>query len=199
MLSLAEISSVEDVTLLLKAWKEGDNSALDRVTPIIYDELRRVAIAYLRSEAPGHTLPPTALVNEAYLRLLGQRQPDWRDRKHFLGVAAHLMRQILVDHARRNRSAKRGGGAIQVSLDTAFGAAGPWQPDVLDLDEAMLSLDRYDSRKAQVIELRYFGGLTGHEIAETLGLSEATISRELRIAEAWLARELRRSADGGTN
>jgi RNA polymerase sigma-70 factor (ECF subfamily) len=184
------MSEPEQITRLLKAWKDGDPSALERVTPLIYDELHRVAQAYLRSERSDHTLVPTALVNEAYLRLIGQDQPDWQSRKHFLGVAAHVMRQILVDHARRQRAGKRGSGAKPVELDSAGPLATAFKSDLLDLDDALTSLEKQDERKSKAIELRFFGGLTLEEVGETMGLSAATVHRELKMAQAWLAREL---------
>ena len=184
----------EQITLLLKAWRDGDRAALDQVTPLIYDELHRVAQAYLRSERSDHTLVPTALVNEAYLRLIGQDQPDWQSRKHFLGVAAHVMRQILVDHARRQRAAKRGMGAAEATLHPASQSAICEKRDLLDLDDALTSLEKEDARKSQAIELRFFGGLTIEEICENLQISPATVHRELRMGQAWLARELRAGA-----
>ena len=185
----------EQITLLLKAWRDGDQTALDQVTPLIYDELYRVARSYLRGERADHTLVPTALVNETYLRLLGQSQPDWQNRKHFLGVAARVMRQILVDHARRQRAAKRGNGESPEPLNSNIPAAGSPGIDVIDLDEALTSLRKQDHRKSTAIELRFFGGLTIEEIAGIMEVSPATVHRELKMAQAWLTREVRATAD----
>lgn len=183
------MAAQEQITLLLKAWRDGDRSALDQVTPLIYDELYRVAQSYLRSERSAHTLAPTALVNETYVRLIGQGQPDWQSRSHFVGVAAHVMRQILVDHARRQRAGKRGGGEAMADLDPAIPSAGS-KRDLLDLNDALTSLEKEDPRKSRAVELRFFGGLTIEEIGESLGVSPATVHRELKMAQAWLVREL---------
>ena len=179
-----------DITEQLRAWRSGDAAALEQVTPFLYNELRRLARRYLRGERPDHTLTPTALINEAYLRLLGQKQPDWQNRGHFVGVVAHLMRQILVDFARHRRANKRGGGCADVPLDDALPQGVPPEADLVDLDHALLRLEQTDSRKARAIEMRYFAGLTMEETAEVLQVSAATIHRELRMAEAWLCREL---------
>jgi RNA polymerase sigma-70 factor (ECF subfamily) len=180
----------EQITLLLKAWRDGDQTALDQVTPLIYDELYRIAQAFLRAERAEHTLVPTALVNEAYLRLMGQSQPDWQNRRHFLGIAAHVMRQILVDHARKQRAAKRGSGIIPEQLDPAIPSSHGFKTDLIDLDDALTSLEIQDQRKLKIVELRFFGGLTIEEIAEILELSPATVHRELKMAQAWLARAM---------
>jgi RNA polymerase sigma factor (TIGR02999 family) len=189
-----------EVTVLLQAWRAGDPTALERVTPFLYQELRRVALSYLRGERADHTLTPTALINETYLRFLEQNQPQWKDRKHFLGIAARLMRQILVDFARRKRAGKRGFGVPEVPLEDAekvhvgagasFGAADLAGTDLVDLDEALLRLERVSPRQSQAIEMRYFAELTVDEIADLMEVSPATISRELRMAQAWLGREL---------
>lgn len=179
-----------EVTLLLLDAKNGDSHALDRLLPIVYDELRRLAAHYLRDERAAATLQPTALVHEAYLRLVAQEMPDWECRSHFYGVAAHLMRQILVDHARRHRSQKRGAGTPPVPLDEVVAFAAGKSDDVLALDDALTRLAAVDARKCRVIELRYFGGLTVDETARALNLSVGTIGREQRLAEAWLHREL---------
>jgi RNA polymerase sigma factor (TIGR02999 family) len=160
--------------------------------PIVYDELRRLAAHYLRDEHAAATLQPTALVHEAYMRLVAQDMPEWECRSHFYGVAAHLMRQILVDHARRHRSQKRGGGVAPVPLDEVLAFSPGRSDDVLALDEALTSLAAVDERKCRVIELRYFGGLSVDETARTLKVSVGTIGREQRLAEAWLHRELSR-------
>jgi len=182
------------VTRLLVDWKNGDRQAIELLTPIVYDELRRLARHYLRDERAADTLQPTALVNEAYLRLVAQDMPDWECRAHFFGVAAHLMRQILVDHARQHRSDKRGGGMPTVPLEEALGFASAKSNDVLALDDALNALAAIDERKSKVIELRYFSGLSVEETARALNLSVATIGREQRMAEAWLHRELSRTS-----
>ena len=182
------------VTRLLVDWKNGDQRAIELLTPIVYDELRRLARHYLRDERAADTLQPTALVNEAYLRLVAQDMPDWECRAHFFGVAAHLMRQILVDHARQQRSDKRGGGVPAIPLDEALGFAAAKSNDVLALDDALNALAAIDERKSKVIELRYFSGLSMEETARALNLSVATIGREQRMAEAWLHRELSRTS-----
>jgi RNA polymerase sigma-70 factor, ECF subfamily len=182
------------VTRLLVDWKNGDRQAIVLLTPIVYDELRRLARHYLRDERAADTLQPTALVNEAYLRLVSQDMPDWECRAHFFGVAAHLMRQILVDHARQHRSNKRGGGMPAVPLDEALGFASAKSNDVLALDDALNALAAIDERKCKVIELRYFSGCSVEETARALNLSVATIGREQRMAEAWLHRELSRTS-----
>src|SRR5262245_51895556 len=185
-------SSPHDVTRLLLAWRNGDEQALEKLTAQVYDELRRLAARYLRRERTDHTLQATALVNEAYLQLIGQQEMDWQNRAHFIGVAAHLMRKILVDHARAHAAAKRGKGEQALPLDEAIEVPGKTSPDVLALDDALKDLARVDERKSQVIELRYFGGLSMEETAEVTGLSVATIRREMRMAEAWLGRHIQK-------
>jgi len=184
--------TADDITALARAWATGDREAGERLVGVLYDELRRLAGRHLRGERPGHTLSPTALVHEAYLRLARQGLPPFHDRAHFLGVTAHVMRQVLVDHARRRRAGKRGGGLFPVSL--ADGEAAPLgrSADVASLDEALLALAARDARKARAIELKYFGGLTASETASVLQVSERTVKRDLQMAEAWLHRELRR-------
>jgi RNA polymerase sigma factor (TIGR02999 family) len=178
-----------EVSRLLEAWGRGDRSALDRLVPIVHDELRRLAARRLARERPGHTLQPTALVNEAFMRLLRTDGVRWQSRAHFFGVAARLMRQILVDHVRVRYAAKRGGGAARVSLAEAMDV-----PDatlaLLTIDDALASLARVDARQASIAELRIFAGLNLEEAGEVLGLSIATVSRDWRVARAWLAREL---------
>ena len=187
-----------DVTGLLIAWNEGDPAALDALLPVVYAELRRRARRALRHEAAGHTLQPTALVHEAYLRLVDQQPIQWQSRAHFFGVAARCMRQILVDAARTRRAVKRGRGAHTVTLDDAEGvAAGPAGVEnagveVLALEEALVRLAALDPGQAQLVELRYFGGLTIDDTAATLGVSPATVSREWTVARRWLRRELAR-------
>jgi RNA polymerase sigma factor (TIGR02999 family) len=180
------------VTLLLADLKKGDAQALDRLIPIVYDELRRLAAHYLRDESAAATLQPTALVHDAYLRLVAQDMPDWESRSHFFGVAAHLMRQILVDHARKHRSQKRGGGQAPVALDEVVAVSPMKSDDIVALDEALSALAKVDERKCKVIELRFFGGLSVEETARALNVSVGTIGREQRLAEAWLHRELSR-------
>jgi RNA polymerase sigma-70 factor, ECF subfamily len=183
-------SPQQEVTNLLVEWKQGNKAAMDLLTPLVYNELRRLAERYLRNERSAATLQPTALVHEAYLRLVAQSMPDWESRAHFFGVAAHLMRQILVDHARKHRSAKRGGGAENLNIDEIVGLGVEKPNDIIALDDALKALAEIDERKAKVIELRFFGGLSVEETAVALGVSAATIGREQRLAEAWLHREL---------
>ena len=185
--------STHMVTDLLRAWAAGDPAALDELLPLVYDELRRQARRYMRAQPAGHTLQTTALVHEAYLRLVGQSHVDWQSRAHFLGVASKAMRSILVDHARARSAAKRGGAAHAVTLDEAGGVADAGSRrgvDVLALDEALARLAELDSRKSQLVELRYFGGLGIEEAAAVLGVSPATVKREWTTARAWLRREL---------
>jgi RNA polymerase sigma factor (TIGR02999 family) len=186
----------DDVSALLRAWTEGDRSALDRLTPIVYEELRRLARYYLRGERPGHTLQTTALVNEAYLRLVDYKRMQWQDRAHFFAVSAQVMRRILVDHARRH-NLKRGGGVQHVSLDEALLVGGARSADLVALDEALLALARLDARKTQVVELRFFGGLSVEEIAEVLKISPVTVMRDWSTARAWLYREMTSGPDDG--
>lgn len=175
-----------EVTQLLKDWSSGDSAALDQLIPIVYDELRAVAARYLRRERQDHTLQPTALVNEAYLRLIDQRQVQWQNRAHFVGVAAQMMRRILVDHARNHNRAKRGGGARKVSLDEAVALSEERADDLVELDEALTALAKFDERKSRVVEMRYFGGLSVDETAEVLKVSEITVARDWKLAKAWL-------------
>jgi RNA polymerase sigma factor (TIGR02999 family) len=190
MAGSASPSPQQEVTNLLFEWKQGNKAAMDLLTPLVYNELRRLAERYLRNERSAATLQPTALVHEAYLRLVAQSMPDWESRAHFFGVAAHLMRQILVDHARKHRSAKRGGGIDKLSIDEIIGLGTDKPADIIALDDALKTLAEIDERKAKVIELRFFGGLSVEETAVALGVSPATIGREQRLAEAWLHREL---------
>jgi len=180
-----------EVTQWLIDWTGGNKSALDKLTPFVYSELRRLAAAFLRSQPPGQTLQPTALVHEAYLRLAERERLEWRNRAHFFGIAAQCMREILVDHARSLGAAKRGGDVKKVALETAIDIAGGRVPEIMDLDRALSALAAMDPRKSRVVELRYFGGLTTSEMAEVVGVSPATIARELRVAQAWLHHELR--------
>jgi RNA polymerase sigma factor (TIGR02999 family) len=184
----------EEVTRLLIEWKQGNQRAVDLLVPLVYDEMRRLADMYLRDERSAATLQPTALVHEAYLRLVGQNLPDWESRSHFFGVAAHLMRQILVDHARKHNSAKRGSGAPKASLDEALNFAPERSADILALDDSLEALSKVDERKCRIIELRFFGGFSVEETAQAIGISVATVGREQRLAEAWLHREMSRGA-----
>jgi len=181
-------TSSDQVTKLLHDWKNGDPEALNRLTPLVYQELRRLADTYLRNEGAAKTLQPTALVHDLYLRLVGGELPDWQSRAHFFGIAAHRMRQILVEHARRRHASKRGAGAEAVTFDDMVCFAPQRSSDIIALDEALNSLVTFDERKCKVIELRYFAGLSMEEIAEALKISVATVGREQRLAEAWLKR-----------
>ena len=182
------------ITLILRDFAAGDKAALDRLMPLVYAELRRLADSYLRRERPDHTLQPTALVHEAYIRLIGQEQPDYRSRAHFLGVAAHLMRQILVDHARSRSASKRGGGQPARSLDESIDAALERPLALIAVDDALAALERTDPQKAQLVEMRFFGGLTAEESADVLRMPVEKVRSELRVAQAWLQRELDRPA-----
>jgi RNA polymerase sigma-70 factor, ECF subfamily len=185
------MSDTHEVTLLLAAWAKGDQQALDDLTPLVYRELRLLAVSYLRKERQGHTLQPTALVHEAYLRLVDQTNPSWQSRSHFFGVAARLMRQILVDHARRKQAGKRGG--LKVSLDEAVSFRQDRGRALVALDSGLTALEKLDPRKCKAVELRYFGGLSMDEIAKTLDVSTITVRRDLRMAEAWLHKEMQDS------
>jgi RNA polymerase sigma factor (TIGR02999 family) len=182
--------TASDLTALLKAWGSGDLAARDQLMPVVYEELRRRARAYLRREQVGHTLQPTALVHEAYLRLITQDRAAWENRAQFYGVAAQMMRRILVDHAKRQRRGKRLGGAVRVPLDDRVGAARPPECDLLLLDQALDELAAIDSRQGQIVELRYFGGLSESEVAEVLAISRSTVTREWLIARGWLYRRV---------
>jgi RNA polymerase sigma-70 factor, ECF subfamily len=180
----------QDLTRLLAAWSDGDQVALEELLPLVNAELRRLAGHYMRRESPGHTLQTSALVNEAYLRLIDQRQVQWRNRAHFFGVAAQLMRRILIDHARSRQYAKRGGGALRVSLDESAAVTDAHAVELLAVDEALEKLTAMDARKGRIVELRFFGGLTEEETAEVIGVSLPTVQREWRAAKAWLYRML---------
>jgi RNA polymerase sigma factor (TIGR02999 family) len=178
------------LTQLLMAWSDGQRDALDQLVPLVYDDLRRLAAGYMGRETPGHSLQPTALVHEAYVRLIDQRRVQWRNRAHFFGVAANMMRRILVDHARKVRANKRGGAAERVTL-TADDVAAPEQSfDVLALHESLERLAAFDPQQERIVELRYFGGLTIEETAEVVGVSPATVVREWTIAKAWLRTDM---------
>ena len=182
-----------EVTRLLKAWSDGDQSALDKLMPLVYGELHRLAHQHMRREKPGHMLQTSALLNEAYMRLVDQSQIRWESRTHFFGIAARLMRQILVDEARRRSYAKRGGGMIQVPFDEAAAARQEQSVNVMALDDAMKSLEKIDERKSRIVELRFFGGLSIEETAEVLKVSPGTVMRDWTFTRAWLRKEM--SAD----
>lgn len=177
-----------EVSRLLAEWAKGNSGALEELTPLVYRELRRLAASYLRRERLGHTLQPTALVHEAYLRLVDQSYPNWQNRSHFYGVAARLMRQILVDHARRKQAHKRAG--LKVSLEEAVSFGRDRSPELIALDNGLTALEKIDSRKCKAVELRYFGGLSMEEVAQSLEVSTVTVRRDLRMAEAWLHRQM---------
>src|SRR5882724_6871416 len=182
--------SPHGVTQLLAEWSNGDSAALAELTPLIYEELRRLAHHHMSGQRPDHTLQTTALVNEAYLRLADQTNPNWQSRAHFFAVAARAMRQILVSYARSQRSQKRGGGALKVELDEAAIVSPEQSKEIVDLHEALERLATLDSRKAQVVELKYFGGLNYDEMAEVLKISTVTVRRDWVFAKAWLYDEL---------
>jgi RNA polymerase sigma factor (TIGR02999 family) len=184
------MSSLHDVTAMLDAWSGGDARVLDRLLPLVYAELRRIAARRLRHERAGHTLQPTALVHEAYLRLVEQRNVSWQNRAHFYGVAAQVMRRILVDHARRHAARKRGDGAHRVPLEEVDHVLAAPETSVLALDQALTRLEQLDPGLAQIVELRAFGGMTIEESAHVLKVSPSTAKREWRTAKAWLTREL---------
>ncbi len=187
-------ASPQEITQLLAKWSEGDQAALDELMPVVYSELRRLARHRLRRERPDHTLESAALVHEAYLRLTEQKTAHWKNRAHFFAVAAQLMRRILVDHARHHRAAKRGAGAVKLSLDEAVALPNQLCPDLLRLDEALGNLAKIDPVQSAIVELRFFGGLSIEETAEVLGVSPTTVKREWSTAKAWLYRELQTEA-----
>jgi RNA polymerase sigma factor (TIGR02999 family) len=184
------IVAPQEVTQLLLAWNGGDEAALERLIPLVHGELRRIARRYMRSERAGHTLQTTALINEAYLRLIDARQVQWQNRLHFFGIAAQLMRRILVDFARTRGYQKRGGGALRISLDEAMVISRERGEDLVALDEALNALSELDDRKGRVVEMRFFGGLSEKEIAEALTVSQETVRRDWRLAKSWLRRKL---------
>jgi RNA polymerase sigma-70 factor (ECF subfamily) len=183
--------SADNLTGLLTEWRQGDKTALETLTPLVYDELRRIAHRYMRSEREGHTLQTTALVNEAYLRLTDQQKVHWQNRAHFFAVTAHVMRHILIDHARRRHYVKRGGEAQPVPIEAAVVMSQPRAAELVALDEALEELAKLDPRKGRVVELRYFGGLSLEETAEVLEVSPMTVRRDWRAAKAWLYRRMR--------
>ena len=189
--------SSHEVTQLLLAWSNGDQAALEQFIPLVYRELRRLAKGYMRQERPGHLLQTTALINEAYLRLIDCKQVHWRNRAYFFGVAAQLMRRILVDFARARHQDKRGGGACQVSLDEAAAVSVERNAEFIALDEALERLAAIDPRRSRMVELRFFGGLSEEETAEALKVSPRTVRREWSLARAWLHRELRHGEPEG--
>jgi len=189
------MAASRDVTALLGEWSRGNREALNELLPLVYAELRRMAARRLRRERADHTLQPTALVHEAYLRLIGQRQVDWSDRAHFYGVAAQVMRRILVDHARRHSTGKRGDGVQRIPIELVQVPAARAEIPVLALDEALARLEKLDHGLAHIVELRAFGGLTIEEAARVLKVSPSTAKREWRAAKAWLTREL--DSEGG--
>jgi RNA polymerase sigma factor (TIGR02999 family) len=178
----------DQVTELLHSWNRGDGRALDDLIPLVYSELRRLARLHMGRERPNHTLQTSALINEAYLRLVDQKKVEWHDRAHFFAMAAQIMRNILIDHARKYRSAKRGAGAQMVPLDESVIVNSQRASELVDLDEALKSLEALDSRKCQIVELQFFGGLSIDEIAEVMKISPATVKRDLQAAKLWLHR-----------
>jgi len=187
------MSSEASVTVLLQAWRNGDRGAIDQVVPLVYAELRRMAAAYLRREPDGHTLQPTALVHEAYLRMMGS-EPNFENRAHFLGVAARVMRHVLVDHARGRLAEKRSGGA-RVPLHDDLPFTGPRAAMLVSLDEALIDLERQDPEKARILELKFFAGMTAEDSAVWLGISVHKVNRQMRLAQAWLRRHLHDSSE----
>ena len=179
-----------EITALLAEWREGNQSALDELYPLVYNELHRLARRYMSRERKGHTLQTTALINEAYVRLVDQKNVQWANRSHFFAISAQIMRRILIDHARRHAYAKRGGGAQQVSLEEVAIVATDQGRELIRLDEALKALGEMDPRRSQVVELRYFGGLNNEEIAGVLHISENTVTRDWNMARAWLYQQL---------
>lgn len=183
-------SSPDEVTRMLIEWSNGDRGALDKLIPLVYGELRQIAAGVLRRERPDHTLQPTALVHEAYLRLIDQRNVNWQNTAHFFAIAAQAMRRIIVDHARRHNAVKRGGDNLKVELEEAQSQPGPLDVDVLKLDDALTTLADFDPQQSRIVELRFFGGLSIEETAEVIGISPATVKRDWSMAKAWLHREM---------
>ena len=185
------LAQSDPITLLLQDFARGNKAALDRLVPLLYPELRKLARGYLSNERPGHTLQPTALVHEVYARLVKQDQPDYRNRTHFMAVASQVMRQILVDHARVKNAVKRGGSAAKVPFDQAFGVAAERPSVMIAIDDALSELAQRDAVKARLIEMRFFGGMTAEDSAEVLDMPVTEVRRHLRVAQAWLQRELK--------
>ncbi len=185
-----KVGGSDDITQILLKWSEGDNAALEELLPLVKEELRYLAVRHLRRERANHTLQPTALVNEAYMRLVGQQKLEWRSRAQFYGLASTLMRHILVDYARKNQTAKRGGDAQRISLESVNEAVLDPQIEFLAVNEALERLATFDLQKSRIVELRFFGGLSINEIAEVLKIGHATVERDWKLARAWLRREL---------
>jgi RNA polymerase sigma factor (TIGR02999 family) len=188
------MTSQHEITRLLAEWSNGDRQALEKLTPLVYDELRRLAARYLRQERAGHTLQSTALVHEAYMKLVGQNNVQWQNRAHFFGIAAQMIRRILVDYARARKADKRGSGAEKLSLDEAIALPGGQDLDLVALDDALEGLAKIDARQSRLVELRFFAGLTIEETAEVMQMSLATAKRDWVAAKAWLSREVRRQS-----
>jgi len=186
-------STSHDVTQLLQSWSQGNRQALADLLPLVYDELRRLAASYMRFEAPGHTLQATALVHEAYMKLIQQRDVSWKSRSHFFGIAAQMIRRILVDHIRATRAQKRGSGFAALSLDEAIGVTEKKNWEIIALDDALKTLAKVDPQQARIVELRFFAGLSIEETADIVGVSPATVKRDWVTAKAWLFRELSRN------
>ena len=187
-----ERASRDEITNVLRAWGSGDAEALNRLTPVVYDELKRIAAGYMRREGPDNSLQPTALVHEAYLKLVDARFMEWQDRAHFFAVAARIMRRILVDAARSKDAGKRGGGAIRVDIQESIDGMPLRNDQMIRLDDALNALARFDARKADVVELRFFGGLSVEETAQVLKISPQSVMRDWKLARSWLAREMER-------
>ena len=179
-----------EITEQLIAWSKGDEAALDALIPAVYQELRRMADSHLRGENAGHSLQPTALIHEAYLRLIDQKRVEWQNRAHFFGIASQMMRRILVDHAKAKHRVKRGGTSPKVSLDETINLGSERAAELVALDDALKVLDELDQRKSRIVELRYFGGLTVDETAQVLGVSDKTVMRDWNLAKAWLYQQL---------
>lgn len=186
--------TITPVTELLVRWRAGDTDALQSLMPLVYDEMRRLAHRYLRRERPGHTLQSTALVHEAFVRLTGNAPPHWEDRAHFFGIAAHLMRQILVEYARSRNAGKRGGAVVKLAIDKVEEPSAKLDLDIVALDDALKDLARIDPQQSRVVELRFFSGLSIEDTAQVLGISESTVKRDWNTARVWLYRELDRTA-----
>jgi RNA polymerase sigma-70 factor (ECF subfamily) len=191
---LTDKTPQHEITQLLAEWSDGNQSALDELYPLVYEELHKLARRYMSRERKGHTLQTTALINEAYVRLVDQRNVHWANRSHFFAISAQIMRRILIDHARRHAYAKRGGGAQQVSLEEVAIVAAEKSAEIIRLDEALKILAKMDPRRCHVVELRYFGGLNNEEIAGVLKVSENTVTRDWNLARAWLHQQLTGSA-----
>jgi RNA polymerase sigma factor (TIGR02999 family) len=191
------LAGAHDITGLLLAWGNGNREALDKLTPLVYEELRQLAARQFRGERPGHTLQSTALVHEAYLKLIDQQRVQWQDRDHFFAVAAQVIRHILVSHARARNASKRGGGKTMLAFDESLGVAGGRETDLVALEDALEDLSRIDPQQGRIVELRFFGGLSIEGTAKILGISAATVKRDWNVAKAWLHRELSRKTQHG--